>query len=162
MLDQQDGRVPLLVEPSQQPYELVAGDRIELRCGLVQEHEPGTRRKRCGERHTLQLTAGELVCGAVEQLPQAERQCNLLDRARHRAGRVTAVLQAEGELGAYRAHHDLRLGVLKDGAGVGADSGGAVLACVEPGDGDAPGEVAAVKVRNEAAGGPQQRGLARR
>ncbi len=72
-------------------------------------------------------------------------------RARPRRGGRPAVLERQSELGADGAHDDLGLGVLQDRARERADRRGAVLAGVEAGDRDAPGEVAAVEVRHEPA-----------
>ena len=51
MLGEQDRHPPLLVEPAQQPDQLVAGDRVELRRRLVEQDQrrdesPGRRRAR--------------------------------------------------------------------------------------------------------------------
>ena len=86
------------------------------------------------ERDALLLAAGELVGGAVEQVVDAERERDLLDAARDRRGAVAAALQRERELGAHRAHHELRLGILEERAGERAEARGPVLARVEPGE----------------------------
>ena len=39
-----DGHPPLLVQPPQQPDQLVAGDRVELRGRLVEQHQPRAQR----------------------------------------------------------------------------------------------------------------------
>jgi hypothetical protein len=61
VLGEHDGGPPLLVEPPQQPDELVAGDRVELRGRLVEEHEPRAAGERGAERDALQLAAGQLA-----------------------------------------------------------------------------------------------------
>ena len=71
VLDEHDRRPPLLVEAAQQPDELVAGDRIELRGRLVEQQDPRPAGERRAERDALQLAAGELVRRAVEQLADA-------------------------------------------------------------------------------------------
>ena len=83
--------------------QLVAGDRVELRGRLVEHHQlrpPGERR---AERDALQLTAGQLVGRALEQLRDPERQRDLLDRPGDRGRRLAAVLEPERELGAGRS-----------------------------------------------------------
>ena len=84
VLGEHDRRLPLLVEPAQQPDQLVAGDRVELRGRLVEQHDPRAPGERRAERDALLLAAGELVRGAVEQRVDAERQRDLLDPARDR------------------------------------------------------------------------------
>ena len=160
MLDEHDRRPPLLVEPAQQPDELVAGDRVELRGRLVEQHEPRPPGERRAERDALQLAAGQLVRRAVEQLLDAERERRLLHPARDRARPCAAVLEPEGELGAHRPEHDLRLGVLEQRPGHRGELRRAVLARVEPAGDDAARELAAVEVRHEPAGGAQERRLA--
>ena len=161
MLDQQHRRLRLLVEPAQLPDQLVAGDRVELRGGLVEQHQRRAGDERRGERHALQLAAGELGGGAVEQRVDAERERHLLDAARDGSRRAPEVLDGERQLGAHGAHHDLRLGVLQQRAGDDADRRRGVLARVEAGDGHVAREAAAVEMRHEAGGGAQQRRLAR-
>ena len=131
VLGEHDRRLPLLVEPAQQPDQLVAGDRVQLRGRLVEQHQPRAARERRAERDALLLAAGELVGRAVEQRVDAERERHLLDPARDRRGAVAAALERERELGAHRAHHELRLGVLEERAGERARVGGPVLARVE-------------------------------
>ncbi len=162
VLGEHDRRPPLLVEPPQQPDQLVAGDRVELRRRLVEQHEPRPAGERGAERDALQLAAGELVRRAVEQRRDAERERDLLHPARDRRRRRAAVLEREGELGAHGPEHDLGLGVLEQRPGDRAEVAGPVLARVEAADHDAPGERAAVEVRDEAGGGAQQRRLAAR
>jgi hypothetical protein len=159
MLAQHDRRVPLLVEPSQQADQLVAGDRVELRGGLVEQHHARASRERGAERHALLLAAGELVRGAVEQVVDPERERHLLHTARHRACRVAAALEREGDLGAHRAHHELRLGVLEERARERPEMRGRMLAGVESRDRHPPGEAAPVEVRDQTADGAQQRRL---
>ena len=45
VLGQDDRRAPFLVEPPQQPDELVAGDRVELGGRLVEQHQPRAARR---------------------------------------------------------------------------------------------------------------------
>ena len=76
------------------------------------------------------------------------------------AAELPAALLRERELGAHGAHHELGLGVLEERAGDRSELRGPVLAGVQAGERDAPGEAPAVEVRDEAAGGAQQRRLA--
>ncbi len=161
MLGEDDRRPPLLVEPAQQPDELVAGDGIELRRRLVEQHQrraPGERR---AERDALQLPARQLVRRAVEQVGDPQRQRGLLDAAGDRGGGKALVLEREGQLGAHRAHHDLRLGILQQRPRDGREIAGAVVARVQAADDDPADGGTPVEVRHEAAGGPQDRGLPR-
>ena len=160
VLGEHDRRLPLLVEPAQQPDQLVAGNGVQLRGRLVEQHQPRPAGERRAERDALLLAAGELVRRAIQQRVDAERERDLLDAARDRGGAVAAALERERELGAHRAHHQLRLGVLEEHAGERAEARRPVLAGVEAGERDATGEMPAVEVRHEAAGGPQQRRLA--
>ncbi len=136
MLDQQHGRVGLLVQAPQLPDQLIARDGIELRGRLVEQHERRPRDERGRERDALQLTAGELGCGAIEQVRDAQRERGLLDRARDHGAAVAEVLERQRELGANGAHDHLRLGVLEQRARERAERGGGVLARVEPADAD--------------------------
>ncbi len=110
--------VPLLVEAAQQPDQLVAGDRVELRGGLVeQQHAAAGRRARRRARRAASRRRRASCGRAVEQVVDAERERHLLDPARDRGRRVPAALQRERELGAHGAHHQLGLGVLEERAG---------------------------------------------
>ncbi len=160
MLREHDRRLPLLVQPSQQADQLVAGDGVELRGGLVEQHQLRPARERRAERDALLLAAGELVRGAVEQRVDPERERDLLDPARDRRVALAAAFERERELGADGAHHELRLGVLEQHARVAAEVRGAVLARVEAGERDRAGERAAVEMRHEPAGRMQERRLA--
>ena len=162
VLGEHDRRPPLLVQPPQQPHELVARDGIQLRGRLVEQHDARLARERCAERHALQLTAGQLGRRPVQQRLDAERQRDLLHPARHRAGRPAAVLERERQFGAHGRHHGLRLGVLEERAGDCGEIARAVLTRVQPADDRAAGKRAAVEVRDEARGRAQDRRLARR
>ena len=58
--DEQHGGVGVLVQPPQQPDQLVPGHRIQLRGRLVEHDQLRAPRERGAERHALQLAAGEL------------------------------------------------------------------------------------------------------
>ena len=85
----------------QETDELIAGDGVKLRGGLVEEDDRGPAGDRGAERDTLLLSAGELVRGAIEQTVDAEREGDLLDAARDGDGRLAAALERECELGAH-------------------------------------------------------------
>ncbi len=114
---------------------------------------------RC-QRHSLELAAGEGVYGAVEEVRDGEGEGHLLDRAGAGGGRVAAHLQGQLDLGGDRGRDDLGLGVLGDVADDARQLARARLDRVEAGDLDGPVDLAAVEVRDEAAGGAQQGRLA--
>ena len=118
------------------------------------------RDQRRGQRDALQLAAGEGVDGAVEQVRDRQRERDLLDRARARGRRLAAHLQRQLDLRRDRGRDDLGLGVLGDEPTAPPSSAGPVLAGVEAGDLDRARDLAAVEVRDEAAGGAQQGRLA--
>src|SRR5207342_676124 len=160
VLGEQDRHAPLLVEAAQQPDQLVAGDRVELGGRLVEEDELRAGDEGGGEGDALQLATGERVDGAAEQVRYGEGEGDLLDRAGAGAGPVAAHLQRQLDLGGDGGGDDLRLGVLgevTDGAGQLARPGGEG---VDAGDLDPALDLAAVEVRDEAAGGAQQGRLA--
>src|SRR5207244_12740578 len=95
VLAEHDGRLPLLVEATQQSDELVTGDRIELGGGLVEEHDARPAGECSAKRDSLLLAAGELVRGAVEERVDAERERDLLDAARNGDGARAAALERE-------------------------------------------------------------------
>ncbi len=161
MLGEQDGDPPLLVEAAQQPDQLVAGDRVKLGGGLVEEDEAGPGDKGGGERDALQLAAGEGVDGATEEVGDGEGEGDLLDGAGARGRGVAAHLQRQLDLRRNGGRDDLGLGVLGHVADRGRQltwSGGDR---VEPGDVDLAGDLPAVEVRDEAAGSAQEGRLAR-
>ena len=161
VLGEHDRGAPLLVDAAQDAEQLVAGHRVELGGRLVEQQQPRPGGQRRAERDALELAAGQLVRRAVEQPGDAERERGLLDPARDRRRAPAAVLERERELGAHRAHHDLRLGVLEQRAGDRGQLGRAVVARVEPAGEQPARELAAVEVRHEPGRGAQQRRLAR-
>ena len=162
MLGEHDRRAPLLVEPAQQPDELVAGDRIELRRRLVEQHDLRAARERGAERDALELAPGELVGRAVQQLADAQGQRGLLHASRDRGRSEAAVLERKGQLGPHRPQDDLRLGILKEAAGDHGDVAGAAVAHRQPAHDDLTLHHPAVQVGHQAARGAQQGRLARR
>ena len=163
VLDEHDRRPPLLVEAPQQPDELVAGDRVELRGRLVEQHEPRPAGERRAERDALQLAAGQLVRRAVEQVADAERERRLLDPARDRRPR-----RGRGSRAAARAR---RAPSTARPASRGPETAcpptaeiaaGPCARVSRPPVTTRPRELAAVEVRHEPAGGAQERRLARR
>ena len=160
VLGEHDGGAPLLVDAAQDAEQLVARDRVELGRRLVEQQQPRAAGQRGAERDPLELAAGQLVRRAVEQAGDAERERRLLHPARDRRLAPAAVLERERELGAHRAHHDLRLGVLEQRARDRGQLGRAVLARVEAARHEPPDELAAVEVRHEPGRRAQQRRLA--
>ena len=161
VLGEHDRRPPLLVEPAQQPDELVARDGIQLRGRLVEQHDARARpraprrARRAAARHrTARASGGPAAPRSRAPAPPPP------PRAPPRR-RPAAVLQRKRQLGAHGRHHRLGLRVLEERAGDRREIAGAVLARVHPADDGAAGECAAVEVRDEAGGGAQQRRLAR-
>ena len=134
VLGDHDRGVEVLVEAPEQRDQLVAGDGVELRGRLVEQDQLRPARERRAERDALELAAGQLGGRAVEQVRDPERERRLLDRARHRGGRLPLVLERERQLGADGAHHHLRLGILEQRADGGGQRAWTVLARVHPGD----------------------------
>ena len=147
VLGEQDRDPPLLVEPAQQPDQLVAGDRVELGGRLVEQDQARAGDQRRGERDPLQLAAGEGVDGALEQVRDREGQGDLLDRAGAGGGRVAAHLQRQPDLGRDRGRDDLGLGVLGEVADDRGQLAGAGGDRVDAGDLDPALDLAAVEVR---------------
>ncbi len=152
---------PLLVEAAQQPDQLVAGDRVELGGRLVEQDQAGTGDQGRREGDALQLTAGERVDAAFEQVRDRQGEGHLLDRPGAVAGGVAAHLQRQLDLGGDGGRDDLGLGVLGDVADEGRQLRRTGLDRVEAGDVDRAGDLAAVEVRDEPAGRFQEGRLAR-
>jgi hypothetical protein len=157
VLGDDDRGPPLLVDAPQHGQQLVAGHGVELRGRLVEQQQLRSAGKRGAERHALELAAGQLARRSVEQVGDAERERGLLDATRHRGGAPAPVLEREGQFGADRRHHDLRLGILEQRPCHSRELGRPVLAGVEPAAHEPARERAAVEVRDEAGGGAQQR-----
>ncbi len=90
---QQDRDPPLLVQSAQKPDQLIAGDRVELGGGLVEEDQTGASNKGGGECHALQLASGERVNGAVQQVRDRQGEGDLLDGSGAVRGLIPAHLQ---------------------------------------------------------------------
>ena len=123
VLDQQHGRVGLLVEASQLPDQLIAGHRVELGGWLIEQHQRRPRDERGGERDALQLPAGELSGGAIQKVADAQGEGGLLGRTRDGGTTLSEVLQRKRQLGANGVHDHLRLGVLQQRPGERAERG---------------------------------------
>ena len=158
---QQHRHPPLLVQPPQQPDQLVAGDRVELRGRLVEQHQPRSRDQRRRQGNPLQLAAREGVDGALEQVRDCQRQRHLLDRPGAIRRRIAAQLERQLQLGRDRGRDDLRLRILGDIADRGGELAGTGAERIEAGDRHRALDLAAVEVGHEAAGRFQQRRLAR-
>ena len=62
MMDvQQDGDAHLLIDAHKVLHHLLGGDRIKGGHRLVSQNDTGILRQRASQRHTLLLTAGQLV-----------------------------------------------------------------------------------------------------
>ena len=101
VLGEHDRGPPLLVQPPQDAEQLVAGDGVELGGRLVEQQQPRTAGERGRQGDPLELAAGELVRGPVQQAAEPERQRGLLHPARHRGRGPPEVLEREGELGPH-------------------------------------------------------------
>ena len=161
VLGEQHRRPPLLVEAAQQPDQLVARDRVELRGRLVEQHQLRAPDERGGQRDALQLAAGQLGGRAVEQVGDARAPApppppRARPPPRPRRG-------SRAGTPARRARCPSR--PASRGPGTASRRRGqlarAVVAGVQAGDTHAPGELAAVEVRHQPAGGAQQRRLPR-
>ncbi len=130
VLGEDDRHPPLFVQPAQEADELVARDRIELRRGLVEQHQLRAPDQRGRERDTLELPAGEGVHGPIEQLGHRQGEGNLLHGPRPRGRRLAADLERELQLGAHRGRDDLGLRVLGHEAHGAAELRRAVVADV--------------------------------
>jgi hypothetical protein len=161
VLGQEDRGAPFLVEPAQEPDELVARHGIELGGGLVEHDQGRATGERGRQRDALELAARELVRRPVEQMGDAQGQRRLLHPACRRSGTLSAVLERERELGAHRPHNDLRLGILEERAALRRQLPRSVVAGVQAGRHDLAGVLAAVEVRHQPARRPQQRRLSR-
>jgi len=161
VLGEEDGYSPLLIQATKQPDQLVAGYGVELGGWLVEEDEAWASDEGCREGHTLELAAGEGVDGSIEQVGDGEGQGDLLDRSSAGSRWVAAHLQRELYLRGNCRGDDLGLGILGDVA----DHGGQLPRS----SGDRVGthhldpalDLAAVEVRDEAAGGTKEGRLAR-
>src|SRR5207253_5101491 len=96
---EEHSHAPLLVEAAQQPDQLVAGDGVELGGGLVEEDQTRPGDQGGGDGGALQLTAGEGVDGAPEQVRDSQGEGDLLDGAGAVGGLVAAHLQRLLDLG---------------------------------------------------------------
>ena len=161
VLGDHHGGAPVLVQAPEQPHQLVARHRVELRGGLVQQQQRGTPHHRRGDGHPLKLSAGEGVRAPVEEMGHPERQRRLLHRPCHRARSLAGVLQRQLQLRHDAAHHHLRLRLLEDGPAHRGQVARAVLADRHPGHAQLSRGGAAVEVGHEAAQGADQRGLPR-
>ena len=72
MGDDDEGRLPLALEPAEDPVDLVAGLRVELAGRLVGQDEDRVLDQGPGDRHPLLLAARQLVGPVVEPVAQAD------------------------------------------------------------------------------------------
>ena len=82
VLGDHHGRAPVLVQAPQQPDQLVAGHRVELRGRLVEQQQRRAVDHRGGDRHALELAAGEGVGAPLEQVADARATSAVSSTAR--------------------------------------------------------------------------------
>ena len=160
---EQDRDAPLLVEAAQEPDQLVAGDRVELGGGLVEKDQARAGDQGRGEGDALQLAAGEGVDGAV-RAGAGSRGPGRPPRPRGR-GRRARRRASPGAARSRRRPWSRRPGSRGPGRRSRPTRGQlarAGLDRVEAGDVDGAVDLAAVEVRDQAAGGFQQGRLAAR
>ena len=161
VLGEQDRHVGILVHPPQQPDQLIAGNRVQLRCGLVEDQKSAAcrrapRRARLAEapRRTARQSCGPggARSRATAPLPR------LPWRPPRRAGPGSP-----GRTPAQPAPCPSRSASRGPGTAFRAPPPArrAVVARIHAGDHRPPGERAAMEVRGQAAGDAQQRRLAR-
>ena len=133
--------------------------RIELRRRLVQQQETGSQCERRRERHTLQLSAGQLTREAMHERFRPDKSQGVVHARPDLLGRHADVLEAEGDLVRYLGHHDLILRILEHRGDKACEVRRARLPRVDPADDDAAGEHPAVEVRDEPRECAQERRL---
>jgi hypothetical protein len=140
---------------------LLAQRRIEAREGLVEEHQPGARRERPGERHPLLLAAREHVGIALGMTAHVDLGEQLLGPLPARRGAQGP--QAEGDVVEdaqvreqrkvlkHQAHPALlrRQAVARPGEQLAADRDLSALERLEPGDQAQDGGLAAARGPDE-------------
>ena len=161
VLGEQDRDVEVLVAPAQKAHQLVAGDRVELRGRLVEHEQRRPSRERGAQRDPLKLPSRQRRGRAVEQVRDPQRERRLLDAAGDGTAGLSAILERERQLGSHRSHHNLGFRVLEQRPDLCSQLAGTMLSRVESRDVHRARERAAVKVRDEPAGGTQHRRLAR-
>ena len=144
-----------------QVEERLCSVRIELRRRFVQQQEPGSQCERRGERHALQLSAGQLTGEAIRERFRADESQGLVHPRPDLVGRHADVLEAEGDLVRHLGHHDLILRILEHRGDDAGELRRARLPRVDPADDDAAREDTAVEVRDEPRERPQERRLPR-
>jgi hypothetical protein len=160
VLGEENGYPPLLVEAAQEPDQLVPCHRVQLRRGLIQEDEAGPGDEGGSEGNALELATRKGVDGAVEQVRNGEGEGDLLDRTGAGGRGVAAHLQRQLDLSRDGGRDDLGLGVLSDVADHSRELSRAGSYRVDAGHLDPPPELAAVEMRDEAAGGAEEGRLA--
>ena len=94
MGDDHQRRLPLVLEPAEDPVDLVAGLRVELAGRLVGQDEDRVLDQGPGDRHPLLLAARQLVGPMVEPVAQAD-----LAQAARRPARVCSAVTPRGRNG---------------------------------------------------------------
>ena len=135
--------------------------RIELGRGLVEQQQLWTKGDRGRQTDTLQLAAGQLGDGTVDQMLRADDGKGLVCAADDLFRARADVLEPEGDFAKHARQHDLLLRILKDARDGPGELGRAHDSRVAAVDLDASFEAPAVKVRDEAGECSEQRRLAR-
>ena len=161
MLAQQDRGVPLLVQPSQQADQLIAGDRVQLRGRLVEQAPPSGRPASAAPSATRCCSPPER--SRVERssrwsMPSASATSST-PRATI-AGLWPLFSSDERQLCAHRAHHQLSLGSWKRAPVSAPRRAGGCSRVSSPFDRHAARERTAIEVRRQTTRRSQQRGLA--
>ncbi len=157
---QQHRGAEVVHQPLQHGEHLLGRARVERGRGFVQHQHLGVDGQHRADRHPLLLAAGERAQGAPAQLGQAQQVEGLLDPAPHHGGGQAQRLHAVGEFVLHGVGDEVRDRVLADGADQVGEFARAVVAGVAAVDGDPAGQLTAGEVRDEAADGAQQGGLA--
>ena len=160
VLGEEDGEPEVVHQPLERGEDLLGGERVERRGGLVEHEDPRVRGQHRADGDPLLLAAGEAGQRPVAQVGQAEQVEGLLDALAHHVGRQPERLHAVGELVLHGVGDEAGERVLPDVADDVGEVAGTVLAGVPAVDDDAAGEGAAGEVRHQPVDGAQQRGLA--
>ena len=111
-----DGNPKLAVCAKEHGQEVLLGNWVEHRGGLVQEQQARSHGKRCGKREHLSLAAGEACRLPPKPRFHTKEHAGLGHAAAHLGYRRPQVLKAEGHLVPNGVAHDLAVGALEDKA----------------------------------------------
>ena len=159
VLGDHDGDAEVVDEAGDRGEHLLGRGGIERGGRLVEHQHPGVGGEHRADGDALLLAARQGPQGSVAQLGDAEQVERLLDPLAHHVGRHRELLHRVGELLLDGVGDEPGERVLADDADDVGEVARAVGAGVAPVDDDAPGEVAAGEVRDEAVDGAEQRRL---